>query len=270
MIKIISFVVILSNIMVLMPVIIKSADTMIPISEGFFLMGSPKKEGRINEYPQHKVWLDSYYLDQYEVTMRDFVDFLNTLDSDVSVKKLVKAPSYWISKTEEGFKVNLSVKNQAAFDVTWYGADRYCRAQGKRLPTEAEWENACRAGSNFKYPFGNDVELLKEYGWYEKNSMGKGVPEIGEKQPNSWGFYDMNGNVLEWTDEWYTKDFYKKSPAKNPRNSFVSGLKTTRGGSRLDKPFYLRCAIRRGSIPSWTTINTGFRCAKSIEAPAIK
>ena len=206
MIKIIIFLLISANIMVFMPMIAKSADTMIPISEGSFLMGTPYRKGRMNEYPQHKVWLNAYYLDQYEVTMRDFVDFLNTIDSDKSIKKLVKMPSYWISKTEEGFRLNPSVKNQAAFDVTWYGADSYCKAQGKRLPSEAEWENACRAGSNFKYPFGNDVKLLKHYAWYRENSMGKGMPEIGEKKPNSWGFYDMNGNVDEWTDEWYTKD----------------------------------------------------------------
>lgn len=264
-------------------------SSLILITEGEFIMGSPAGKGRADERPRHKVMLDTYYLDKYEVTWRQFADFLGTLltvengkiqagssrrgvigelEPGYEIKKLVKIPSYWLTLSEDGFQLNSALSgSEAVFDVTWYGADSYCKAQGKRLPTEAEWEKACQAGNNSAYSFGDSSKTLGDYAWYGKNSSGRAAAGrgVGEKKPNTWGLYDMHGDVSEWTADWYTEDFYKNSALKNPINEFISGKKVVRGGSRLDKPFDLRCAARGGSESSLTTVNIGFRCAKSAQ-----
>ena len=138
-------------------------------------------------------------------------------------------------------------------------AQRKVRRQGRKfsLPTEAQWEYACRAGSTGKYCFGDDERRLGEYAWFADNSQTETHP-VGEKKPNAWGLYDMHGNVAEWCDDHYDKDYYKASPAKDPRR--VPGyFLSCRGGTWYDKAAECRSAYRDFEEPGHRFELTGFR-----------
>jgi formylglycine-generating enzyme required for sulfatase activity len=147
--------------------------------------------------------------------------------------------------------------------MTQYNAIQFCKwlylqtGIFFRLPTEAEWEYACRAGSASAYYFGDDVSKLKDYGWYAENSNGKTMP-VGTKQPNGWGLYDMHGNVAEWTIDQYVPDAYstRKSPAVDP---IVSADQlyphTLKGGSFADEAGDCRSASRKPSDPMWKRLD---------------
>jgi formylglycine-generating enzyme required for sulfatase activity len=149
-----------------------------------------------------------------------------------------------------GFPVN---------SMSHYTAMMYCRWLYKktghfyRLPTEAEWEYACRAGSTTTYYFGDDEKQLNDHAWFAGNSKNK-YQKTGQKKPNAWGLYDMLGNVSEWTLDQYKEDYFKTlgSDAANP--SIVPTItypRSVRGGGYLDKADALRCASRQKSDPSW-------------------
>jgi formylglycine-generating enzyme required for sulfatase activity len=146
-----------------------------------------------------------------------------------------------------------------AINMTQYAALSYCRwltaltGHFYRLPTEAEWEYACRAGTRTAYHFGDDPEQLDEYAWYYDNSNGT-YQKIGTKKPNQWGLYDMHGNVAEWTMDQYIPDYYafEGRPGENPFAAPTTLYpRVVRGGSWDDDPEDLRSATRRGSQPRW-------------------
>jgi len=153
-------------------------------------------------------------------------------------------------------------KGFPAICMTHHAAMEYCRwlsaKTGKlyRLPTEAEWEYACRAGTKTAYSFGDDPSKLDEYAWSVDNSDGKPKP-VGKKKPNPWGLYDMHGNVAEWCIDHYEKDFYKKfKPGETSLNPFAPPTEkktphVARGGSWDDDPPLLRSAARRASSREW-------------------
>jgi len=132
------------------------------------------------------------------------------------------------------------------------GTDKY------RLPTEAEWEYACQAGSQSAYGFGEDAGNLGEYGWYSVNSGGRTHP-VGQKRPNGLGLYDMSGNVSEWVSDWYDEAYYQNSLKNDPPGPSVGHYKVVRGGSWGDDPRHLRASRRFGVQPSNGVINIGFR-----------
>lgn len=247
------------------PATAQQGGAMVSIPAGEFLMGSPAGEGREDERPRHKVRLEAYSIDAYEVTLEEFVAFLNSLPPEEKPERLFRSQSFWIRKTEEGFKPAPEARpEEAALEALWAGAEKYCRAAGKRLPTEAEWERACRAGSDAAYSFGGSADRLGDYAWYKANNKGPGHPKVGVKRPNAWGIYDMHGGVWEMVSDWYAPDFYARSPAENPESSFSTGghaARVLRGGSRLDVPGDLRCAARR-PLRDVGLVNAGFRCAK--------
>jgi formylglycine-generating enzyme required for sulfatase activity len=117
-----------------------------------------------------------------------------------------------------------------------------------RLPTEAEWEYACRAGSKTEYCFGDDPGLLGEYAWYESNSDKKTHP-VGQKKPNGWGLYDMHGNVWEWCEDW--KDDYSAGVVSDPKGPEIGSCRVLRGGSWLVAPGICRSAFRARYAPSF-------------------
>jgi len=232
---------------------------MTPIQQGDFVMGSSAqdKQRRPDEGPARKVHVDAFWMGSHEVTYDEFLIFFNddktSRGSDVDAVTR-PTPQYidlsWGMGKQGGFPVN-SMSQQTAL--------MYCRWLYKktgifyRLPTEAEWEYACKAGATTVYPFGGDPALLPEYAWYAANSNNK-YQKVGQKKPNAWGLYDMLGNVAEWTLDQYDSAYFTKiqdeisNPVTPPASRYP---KTVRGGGYTDKPESLRPASRWKSDPSW-------------------
>jgi len=240
----------------------KDGAPMVLIPTGEFMMGSPEGEDAEDEHPQHKVYLDAYYMDKHEVTVAQYRKFCETTG-----RKMPDAPSWgWID-------------SHPIVNVSWDDAVAYARYYGKRLPTEAEWEKACSAGSTTKWSFGDDESRFAEYAWYWRNSgdkmltgewdLNEIIPNncrtqpVGRKKPNAWGLYDMHGNVSEWCADGYVEDYYQNSPSMNPRGPSSSNSCVLRGGGWYDTPDDCRSADRGGGVPSYWGDSRGFRCAVS-------
>jgi formylglycine-generating enzyme required for sulfatase activity len=240
---------------------------MVPIPGGTFTMGSPASEpGRQpDEGPQHKVTLEPFYMAAKEVTWDEYDEF--AFSNDIRRKRrlgltgpkdagdAVSRPTPPYADESWGW----GKEAQPVIGITHYSATKYCEwlsaRTGKkyRLPTEAEWEYAARAGATTAYSFGDDPAQLGDYAWYKANSEEQ--PHVGgEKKPNAWGLFDMHGNAAEWTRDAYSADFYAKSPADNPVNDPGKELypHVVRGGSWDDEPARLRSAARRSSLEAWS------------------
>ena len=232
---------------------------MAPIAAGSFKLGSPQTEkGRkTDEGPQQEVKLSAFWMGTHEVTYDEFLLFFD--DENTSRNSEVDAvtrptPQYidlsWGMGKQGGFPVN---------SMSQYTAMMYCQWLYKktghfyRLPTEAEWEYACRAGTTTTYYFGNDAKQLKDYAWFADNSKDK-YQKTGQKKPNAWGLYDMLGNVAEWVLDQYDEKYYNgltksvQDPSNPPATRYP---KSVRGGGYMDKAVALRCASRSQSDPSW-------------------
>lgn len=230
----------------------KQVFHMVPIPGGVAKIGSEQNEtGRkADEGPVHTVTIDAFWMGKFEVTWDEFELFVNANGVDAVSKP---SPAF----TDMSFGMGKS--GFPAVNMTQHAALYYCKwltektGQFYRLPTEAEWEYACRAGTETAYHFGNDVTQLSEYAWYAKNSGDK-YHKPGLKKPNGWGLYDMHGNVAEWTLDQYLPNFYSTRLASIP-NAWAKPTKlyphTVRGGSWDDDPADLRSAARRSSKPSW-------------------
>lgn len=240
---------------------------MVPVPGGDFKMGNPPDEpGRDNdEGPQHLVRISPFWMSKYEVqwdlyepfVYKDFEISQGMVDPEVDA---VARPT----KPYLDMTFGMGKENHPAVGMTQYNAIQFCKwlytrtGIFYRLPTEAEWEYACRAGTTTAYSFGNDPSLLDEYAWYQKNSQDKTHP-VGTKKPNAWGLYDMHGNVAEWTEDQYIPNFYQmlsgeitKDPLAEINNLYPISI---RGGSFQDPAEELRSANRRGSDPDWKRID---------------
>ncbi|WP_094766559.1 formylglycine-generating enzyme family protein [Pseudozobellia thermophila] len=232
---------------------------MVYVPGGSFMMGSPESEAhrKADEGPQKKVELGPFYMGKYEVTW-DLFELFFKQNKDLFVKldddRVIKIdaitrpsppyedPSYGMGK--DGFP---------AVSMSAYSALVFCKwlstVTGKfyRLPTEAEWEYAARAGTTTAYSFGDDVSQIDEYAVYYGNS-GEKYARVGSKKPNPWGLYDMHGNVAEWTLDEYKEDAYAHMEAKNPWHvPTVIHPRSYRGGSWDDDADKLRSAARSAS-----------------------
>jgi formylglycine-generating enzyme required for sulfatase activity len=193
------------------------------IPAGTFMMGSPESEAhRKDNETQHPVTISKpFYMQTTEVTQGQWKAVMGT--EPWKRKSLVK----------EG-------PNYAATYVSWDDAIDYCKklseAESKtyRLPTEAEWEYACRAGTETRWSFGDDENKLGDYAWCDKNAKDIGemyAHQVGLKKPNAFGLYDMHGNVFEWCHDYFEEDYYKQSPAKDPTGPTSGSSRVLRGGS---------------------------------------
>jgi len=150
--------------------------------------------------------------------------------------------------------------------VSWDDAVEFCRKlsekEGRtfRLPTEAEWEYACRAGTQTKWSFGDSESALGEYAWYDGNSDNKTHP-VGEKKPNAWGLHDMHGNVFEWCSDW--KREYTSASMSDPTGTEAGSYRVARGGGWIYGARFCRSAYRFGNTPGYRCNDLGFRVASS-------
>ena len=174
---------------------------MIEIPEGSFRMGS--ETGFESEKPVHDVHISRpFWLGKYPVTNAQFESYMRAAGG-------VPTPKYWEYR-------RFNQPEQPVVGVSWEEAHAYCQWAGGRLPTEAEWEYACRAGTTTDFSFGDDPPELEEYGWFYGNSGGQTRP-VGAKRPNPWGLYDMHGNVCEWCADWFGEKYYSESPPSDPK-----------------------------------------------------
>jgi acetoin utilization deacetylase AcuC-like enzyme/formylglycine-generating enzyme required for sulfatase activity len=240
----------------------KSGIEMVAIPGGFFEMGSDK--GTADERPVHKVWISPFLMDVYEVRQEQFRKYQLP---DPSHFKNDNNPLEQINWTDAALYCNdrsLEEGFEPCYDEeTW---DCNFAANGYRLPTEAEWEYACRAGTSTEYSFGNSKAKLKTFGWCMDNSSGKTHP-IGQKEPNPWGLYDMHGNVAEWCNDLYAENYYSENPEKDPRGPKDGKERVLRGGSWKSSAETCRSAYRSSdpSIDDTCLANDaiGFRCVRS-------
>ena len=243
----------------------KTGIEMVKISGGWFDMGS--KRGEADESPAHKVWVDSFMMDKYELTQEQYVKLVGT---NPSTFRGASRPVDTITWTDAALYCNLRSRAeslQPCYDEESETWECSFQANGYRLPTEAEWEYACRAGTSTKYSFGNDVRKLKAYAWFTGNSVKK-THQVGQKKPNRWGLYDMYGNVAEWCNDVYDIYYYKRSQPKNPRGSKEGDIKVLRGGGWQDSAESLRSSWRAGENFSFVDAcimdSLGFRCVRNV------
>jgi formylglycine-generating enzyme required for sulfatase activity len=240
---------------------------MIPIPGGEFVMGSPESEPGRNEdeSPQHKVKIAPFWMGKCEVTWDEYDIFSYSLDAkrrELTKKaasdrdKLADAVTR-PTKPYTDMTFGLGHDGQPAICMTGLAAKTYCEwlsaktGRFYRLPTEAEWEYACRAGTATAYSFGDDPQLLEEYAWDVDNSDGK-PHKVAKKKPNPWGLHDMHGNVCEWCLDQYFGDAYSKSAAENP--FFLVSKEypqVVRGGSWEADAASCRSAARDYSKAEW-------------------
>jgi len=244
---------------------------MVPIPAGEFVMGSPESEKarKPDEGPQHKVKIEPFWMGQHEVTWNEYELFMypdeerrtrGTVPTDAAGDKLADAVTH-PSKPYVEMSFGMGKDGFPAISMTQHAANKYCQwlsaktGQFYRLPTEAEWEYACRAGTTTPYFFGDDPAKLGDYAWFEQNSDFK-YQKVGKKKPNPWGLYDMYGNVVEWVLDQYDPEFYKQSAGGaevvEPWNKAVKPYPlSVRGGSWDDEASMCRSAARRGSDRAW-------------------
>jgi len=243
---------------------------MMPIPGGTFKMGSPDAEADRNddEGPQIEVKLEPFWMGKHEVTWSEYEQWGLGLDlqrrkakstSETDWNKLADALAI-PTKPYSDMTFGMGKEGYPAVCMTQFAAKMYCKwlsaktGRYYRLPTEAEWEYACRAGTSTAYSFGDDPEKLDDYGWYEANSDEK-YHKIGEKKPNAWGLYDMHGNVAEWCVDEYAADRYKQWSGKLIESPLAVVTKmypqVVRGGAWTDEAPLLRSAARRGSSKDW-------------------
>jgi formylglycine-generating enzyme required for sulfatase activity len=235
---------------------------MVPIPAGQFTMGV--SEGPVDAKPAHQVKVDGFLMDQHEITQEAYQ---SVTGKNPSRRKNAKNP---------------------VEQVTWTAAVRFCNARsvqegltpcyntntwecdfsatGYRLPTEAEWEYACRAGTRTQYYFGDNAEDLKSFAWFEGNSQAKPHP-VGQRKPNAWGLYDMAGNVWEWCNDFYGPKYYRDSPMDNPRGPNQGEKRVLRGGAWSSSTGNCTSWVRNCDEAGLTDVcltmdSNGFRCVR--------
>ncbi|MCS7004414.1 MAG: formylglycine-generating enzyme family protein [Cytophagales bacterium] len=258
------------------------------IPGGEFMMGSQQPEGEDDEWPQHLVKVNSFYMGKYEVTNKEYAFFLNEMGNQTTLGFL------WIDLNGEdhGDRCRIEYKNneyvvQRGYEnypvafVSWYGAVAYAnwlsKKTGKnyRLPTEAEWEYAAGNGSKHtRFSWGDtkpqgknggnvaDESAKKKFNWSVFIGYDDGyvfAAPVGRYHPNEFGLYDMTGNVWEWCSDWYQWDYYKISPYDNPKGAASGTSRVKRGASFHNAAMVCRVANRGSNPPNYTNHNLGFR-----------
>jgi sulfatase modifying factor 1 len=263
------------------------------IPSGKFIMGSTK--GEDDEKPPHEVQLDAFWMASHEITWNLYELFLykdfeltnSGGEVPTHVDAVTRPTRPYIDMT-----FGMGKGNRPALGMTHYNAIQFCKwlyartGVFYRLPTEAEWEYACRAGSTTEYHFGDDASELGKYAWFLDNSDFV-TNEVGKKLPNAWGLYDMHGNVAEWTFDQYKEDYYQQFQNKNAINPVAIPDQlyphAVRGGSYEDEARGLRSSARLASRKQWKQLDPqipksqwwftdapfiGFRIVRPLKTPS--
>lgn len=266
--------------------------SMVPIPAGTFTIGSPENEpGRSqDEGPQKKIKVTAFWMGMCEITWNEYEIFMFAKDAPYVIAGAPSADVSHPTKPYVEMSFGMGRDGFPAISMTHHAANKYCEwlsaktGHFYRLPTEAEWEYAARAGTTNAYSFGDDVAKLPEYGVFnaEKYAL------VGKLKPNSWGLYDMHGNVAEWTLDQYKPDAYAQLKGDSASASWVRSTKpyphVARGGTWEDSaPKLLRSAARLASHPDWKDLDPqlpksiwyhtsapwiGFRVARQLEIPS--
>ncbi len=283
----------------------KAPYQMVAIKRGEFLMGSPESEkGRQDvEGPQAQVQIAPFWLGRYEVTWDEYEPYMITRverfkngarkDYDPAIHTDLDAVSGPTTPYVE-MSFGMGQHGFPAISMTQHAANKYCQwlsaqtGHFYRLPTEAEWEYACRAGTTTAYSFGDDPAELEKFAWFRPNSDEK-YQKVGQKKPNPWGLYDMHGNVAEWTADQFLPNYFKLLGPEVASNPFLRPEalypRSVRGGGWDHDPDQLRSASRLGSGPIWQQQDPqlpkslwyltdapwlGFRIARPLTIPSVE
>ncbi|MBN1593657.1 MAG: formylglycine-generating enzyme family protein [Candidatus Coatesbacteria bacterium] len=254
-----------------------SGITMVPIPAGSFLMGSPDyEEGRWDdEGRQRTVNISAFQMSETEVTQKQWQDAMGWNDSYFSSDDHPVEQVTWYDcvsfcnelSNADGYTKCYTIAN-IGYDgdhITWADVKCSFEANGYRLPTEAEWEYACRAGTTTRFYTADSDSDLDRAGWFYGNS-GSTTHSVGENEPNAWGLYDMHGNVWEWCWDWYLSGYYgsQPDPDSDPTGPSSGSYRVRRGGCWNFSPRYCRSASRSGDGPYYRGSYGGFRLVRSV------
>jgi formylglycine-generating enzyme required for sulfatase activity len=229
----------------------------VKIEAGCFEMGQDKKTDlsekdkntTANELPQHKVCISkSFYIGESEITQKQWEDVMGNNPSKFKGKYRPVERVTW--NDTQDFIEKLNEREKGAFF---------------RLPTEAEWEYAARAGTQTAYSFGSDAKNSQDYAWFGNEGYGGDSHEVGQKKANPWGLVDIHGNVWEWVQDWYDPNYYQHSPETDPKGVENAQYKVYRGGSWVAKQSNLRSAARYSGLPTTRSGDIGFRLVREVQ-----
>jgi sulfatase modifying factor 1 len=234
---------------------------MVLVPGGEFMMGS---KDSVDSVPLHRVSVGAFYMDKYEVTQELYEKLTGKNPSGR------KAPKNPVERVRWREAIAFCNRRSAAdglkpcYDVKTGACD--FSADGYRLPTEAEWEYACRGGTTTAYYFGDDAQDLKNHGYFKRNAEAKTHP-VGQLRRNPLGLFDMAGNVAEWCNDWYERDYYAESPGADPQGPASGEKKVLRGGGFRSTAENCTSAIRLNDDPGFTDAciasdDFGFRCVR--------
>ncbi len=248
----------------------KSKEMMVFVKGGWFNMGDAWNDGRKDEIPVHRVWVDDFFISRYEVTYEEYIDFLNTIGVNSNGffegKKYINLDPNVCAVSYNGLHFFFEANKYAddprcpVANVTWDGAIAFSNWKGGRLPTEAEWEYAARGGMNSKSYKYSGSDNIDKVAWYEANSGNMSHP-VGLLIPNELDIFDMSGNVEEWCNDSYSSGYYKVSPNRNPKGARF-GKRVKRGGAWIRNAFCSKVSTRAYARNEFASFEVGFRFVK--------